>query len=150
MHSNRSDGREPTGACCCRLPPHWVGFHGADRPPPICPITEKRSKLLPVWQIDLRIYPGEEVHHQPYNPVHIVNFGGQWSVNNLIDAQSPYLAEVEALAATITDPSVCGGSSVASMRSRYGLMKKFVKPVVSPFSATPIGWKDCVITYRKR
>lgn len=34
------------------------------------------------FQTDLRCYPGEEVHG-PDNPVHIVNFGGSFSVNQL-------------------------------------------------------------------
>jgi hypothetical protein len=45
---------------------------------------------------DLRIYPGEEVH-PPDNRVHMVNFGGAFSVNELFK-QDRYLPEVQALA----------------------------------------------------
>lgn len=45
--------------------------------------------------IDLRIYPGEEVH-PPDNPVHIVNFGGRFSINELFDTDQ-YRSEVKAI-----------------------------------------------------
>ena len=44
--------------------------------------------------IDLRIYPGEEVH-PPDNPVHIINFGGSFSVNDLFEDRDRYQAEVD-------------------------------------------------------
>jgi hypothetical protein len=52
-------------------------------------------------EIDLRIYPGEEVH-PPGNPVHIINFGGRWSLNEQFPTDT-YRAEVSALEATLTD-----------------------------------------------
>ena len=45
--------------------------------------------------IDLKIYPGEEVH-PPGNSMYIVNFGGDFSVNDLFQNDS-YMAEVKAL-----------------------------------------------------
>lgn len=45
--------------------------------------------------IDLRLYPGEEVH-PPENPVHIVNFGGRFSINELFDTDA-YRSEVQAI-----------------------------------------------------
>jgi hypothetical protein len=50
---------------------------------------------------DLCIYPGEEVH-PPGNPVHIVNFGGRFSINDLF-ASDTYRAEVRAIEATLSD-----------------------------------------------
>lgn len=44
--------------------------------------------------IDLRLYPGEEVH-PPENPVHIVIFGGRFSINELFDTDE-YRAGVKA------------------------------------------------------
>lgn len=44
---------------------------------------------------DMELYPGEEVH-PPDNPVHIVNFGGDFSVNELFKTDS-YMAEVKVL-----------------------------------------------------
>lgn len=44
----------------------------------------------------LKVFPGEEVH-LPGNPVHIVNFGGSFSVNDLASNDEPaYRKEVEA------------------------------------------------------
>ncbi|MBR6771912.1 MAG: hypothetical protein IKM29_00815 [Clostridia bacterium] len=40
-------------------------------------------------RLGLNLVPGEEVH-LPYNDVHIVNFGGKWSVNGLHDGSSQY------------------------------------------------------------
>jgi hypothetical protein len=37
---------------------------------------------MKAFETDLRCYPGEEVHG-PDNPVHIINFGGSFSVNDL-------------------------------------------------------------------
>ncbi len=51
--------------------------------------------------IDLRLYPGEEVH-PPDNPVHIVNFGGSFSLNALF-ADENYQHEVQAIADSLVD-----------------------------------------------
>jgi len=51
--------------------------------------------------IDLRLYPGEEVH-PPENPVHMVNFGGSFSVNELFSTDS-YQDEVQAIADSLED-----------------------------------------------
>jgi hypothetical protein len=48
---------------------------------------------------DLQIFPGEEVH-PPGNPVHILNFGGNFSVNALFDGQD-YQNEVQAITASL-------------------------------------------------
>ena len=53
--------------------------------------------------IDLRLYPGEEVH-PPDNPVHIINFGGSFSVNALfIDDADAYLDGVQAITDALDD-----------------------------------------------
>ncbi|MEN8210055.1 MAG: DNA methyltransferase, partial [Candidatus Fermentibacteria bacterium] len=58
---------------------------------------------------DLRIYRGEEVH-PPDNPVHIVNFGGSASVNDLF-SQSRYRSEVPDLERRLGD--------IGDARDRY-------------------------------
>ena len=58
--------------------------------------------------VDLRIYPGEEVH-SPDNPVHIVNFGGDVGVTELYkDDETAYRKEVAALMESLppTDPAL--------------------------------------------
>jgi hypothetical protein len=52
-------------------------------------------------EADLKIYPGEEVH-APGNPVHIVNFGGRFSLNEQFDGEA-YRDEVKAIEAALTD-----------------------------------------------
>ncbi len=52
--------------------------------------------------IDLRLYPGEEVH-PPENPVHIVNFGGRFSINELFDIDE-YRSGVKAIEADLGVP----------------------------------------------
>lgn len=52
--------------------------------------------------IDLRLYPGEEVH-PPECPVHIVNFGGSFSLNERF-SEAGYRAEVETLARHLPAP----------------------------------------------
>jgi hypothetical protein len=51
---------------------------------------------------DLRIYPGEEVH-PPNNKVHILNFGGSFSVNECF-GEERYRAEVETIMAGLDLP----------------------------------------------
>jgi hypothetical protein len=93
MHSNRSDGKENPSyvAAACRrigldfmaLTDHWK----------YAPSLEAIQAFKHVT-VDLRIYPGEEVHIPPRtshhnlekvtNSIHIVNFGGQFSINDWI------------------------------------------------------------------
>jgi len=83
LHSNRSDGREEPAyvAAACRE----IGMD-------FCAITDHRryepsleaQRAFHGLPTDLRIYPGEEVH-PPENPVHIINFGGRFSLNALFE-----------------------------------------------------------------
>jgi hypothetical protein len=50
---------------------------------------------------DLHLYPGEEVH-PPNNPVHIINFGGNFSVNEQFKGET-YRREVQAIADDLAD-----------------------------------------------
>jgi len=95
MHSSYSDGRESPAyvAGACRR----VGFD-------FMALTDHRQYAPSLeaqqayWEapIDLRICPGEEIH-PPNSPVHIVNFGGSFSVNDRF-AEPRYQQEVEAIA----------------------------------------------------
>lgn len=55
------------------------------------------------FDTDMLIVPGEEVH-PPRVPVHIINFGGSFSVNSLFDEK--YAAEVARLAEAIPDAGI--------------------------------------------
>lgn len=95
MHSYRSDGWESPAyvAAACRK----IGMDVAG-------ITDHRQYAPSLEAIqafdgvetDLRLYPGEEVH-LPNSPVHIVNFGGSFSVNELIEDDACYRSEVTAI-----------------------------------------------------
>ena len=55
------------------------------------------------YPIDMALYHGEEVH-PPENAVHMVNFGGSFSVNALIESdKDKYYAEVNEIMKTVTD-----------------------------------------------
>ncbi len=93
MHSNCSDGRETPEyvAATCRK-------NGMD----FMALTDHRRyepsliaiKAMKEFGCDMLCYPGEEVH-LPDNPVHIINFGGNSSVNTLArDDEEKYRAEV--------------------------------------------------------
>ncbi len=98
IHSYYSDGKESpayVAAACRRI---GLDFMAVTDHRQYTPSLEAMRVFEPL-PIDLRIYPGEEVH-PPQNPVHIINFGGQWSVNALF-AQDEYMAQVQALAAQL-------------------------------------------------
>lgn len=98
QHSNRSDGKEE--------PPYVAAFNrkiGMD----FMALTDHRQyapsleaiRAFEGLPIGLRIYPGEEVH-PPETMVHIVNFGGRFSVNDLF-ATPEYKQEVARLAESL-------------------------------------------------
>lgn len=55
------------------------------------------------YDLDMALYHGEEVH-PPENPVHMVNFGGSFSVNALIENdKEKYYSEVREIMKTVDD-----------------------------------------------
>ncbi len=107
IHSNRSDGREPpahVAGACRRI---GMDFMALTDHRQYAPSLEAIAAFANTGT-DLRIFPGEEVH-SPDTSVHIVSFGGRWSVNDLF-ATDRYRQEVAARAAAIaglpggTDP----------------------------------------------
>ena len=78
-------------------------------------------KGLPV---DLRMFPGEEVH-LAHNHIHIVNFGGEISVNGLFRSDPEgYEKEVRALAAALTCPEGVNAFEYASCLWIYDKIRK--------------------------
>jgi hypothetical protein len=100
IHSFRSDGKES---------PAYVAGAGRCIGLDFMAITDHRRyapsldaiRAFDGVPIDLRLYPGEEVH-PPDNPVHIINFGGSFSVNDLF-ASEAYRHEVQSIASALTD-----------------------------------------------
>ncbi len=94
MHSNRSDGAEAPAyapGACRRSGLDFMALtdHGRYQP------SLDAMAAFDAVSIDLRIFPGEEVH-PPRVPVHMVNFGGSFSVNDLFKSER-YEREVREL-----------------------------------------------------
>jgi hypothetical protein len=100
LHTYRSDGVESpayVAAACRRIGMDFMAITDHHQ---YAPSLEAIQAFTGVTT-DLRIYPGEEVH-PPGNPVHILNFGGSFSVNDLFVTDT-YLTEVQALADQLAD-----------------------------------------------
>ena len=112
IHSNQSDGKEAPAYVAASSRSIGLDFmaltdHGRYQPS-LDAIAAMRA--LPT---DLRCYPGEEVH-PPGNPVHMVNFGGRFSVNALFGEGTPYRREVDAASAALSGISAARRYEVAS------------------------------------
>lgn len=95
MHSSHSDGRESpayVAAACRSIGLDFMALTDHGRYAPSLEAIRAYSGV----QCDLRMYPGEEVH-PPSNPVHMVNFGGRFSVNDLFKNDAAYRAGVESV-----------------------------------------------------
>ncbi len=99
-HSCRSDGKEAPAVMVANYRKAGFDFmavtdHGQWDP---------SDEAVQAWAgrpVDIRVFHGEEVH-SPGNHIHIVNFGGSFSVNDLaFNDQTRYEAEVETLRADI-------------------------------------------------
>jgi hypothetical protein len=97
IHSHRSDGRESpayVAAACRRV---GLDFMAVTDHRQYGPSLEAQQAYEGV-ALDLRVFAGEEVH-PPESPVHIVNFGGRFSVNDLFGDKEAYRGEVDKVAA---------------------------------------------------
>jgi len=103
MHTHYSDGKDSPmymAAAACR---HGYDYclitdHGQYQPSLIA-----RDFFAPTG-VDFLVIPGEEVH-SPGNPIHIINFGGDESVNDWFRNDEPaYRAAVEAEMSKISEP----------------------------------------------
>ena len=97
LHSDRSDGMETpayVAAACRRIGLDFMALTDHHR---YGPSLEAREAFAGVAH-DLRIFPGEEVH-PPDNGIHIVNFGGRSSVNELFGTER-FRREAEAIRCT--------------------------------------------------
>ena len=104
LHSHYSDGRESpayVAGASRRIGLDFMAVTDHHRYAP----SLKAARAFEGVDVDLRIYPGEEVH-APDNPVHIINFGGRFSINELF-ATAAYRAEVAAVEEALTDLPAC-------------------------------------------
>ena len=102
MHSSRSDGRESpayVAASCRKIGMDFMALTDHRQYEPSLEAIGAFAGL----PVDLRMYPGEEVH-PPDNPVHMINFGASFSINALFrNEEARYRAEVQALAEQLVD-----------------------------------------------
>jgi hypothetical protein len=95
MHTHHSDGKESpayVAAACRKIGMDFMAITDHHQYAPSLEAIEAYRGV----ETDLRIYPGEEVH-PPDNWVHILNFGGRFSVNDLFKTDA-YMVEVQAIA----------------------------------------------------
>jgi len=101
IHSCYSDGVESPGyvaAACRRIGMDFMALTDHRRYEP----SLEAQRAFEGVDIDLRIYPGEEVH-PPDNPVHIVNFGGRLGLTELFAKEGPYWPQVRAIQSELCD-----------------------------------------------
>ena len=117
IHTTASDGREEARYVAARYRQLGMDF---------CAISDHRNYTPSViakeyWQDknpDFKLYPGEEVH-SPGNPVHIVNFGGKYSINKLsYENEEEYRKEVDIIQQTLS-PSLTKQSAFAVAASDW-------------------------------
>jgi len=99
MHSTRSDGRqspEYVAAACRKIGDDFMALtdHGKYEP------SLEAIRAMKKYDSDMLCIPGEEVH-LPKNPVHVINFGANRSVNALAIKEDPegFAKDVSAAAA---------------------------------------------------
>lgn len=105
IHTRYSDGREDPAFVAANYRKAGYDFiaitdHGRYYPSLYAMKAYKDAKL------GLNLVPGEEVH-LPENDVHIVNFGGKWSVNGLHTGSNQYKEAGDALELRTVDPENC-------------------------------------------
>ena len=82
IHSRRSDGQQAPAIVCANYRKWGYDFFAVTDHGRYYPSLEAQNAYKDV-PIDFNIVEGEEVH-LPGNPVHIINFGGDYSVNGLV------------------------------------------------------------------
>lgn len=102
IHSFRSDGVEAPEVVLAWYRRYGYDFAGLTDHGQYEPSLEG-IKAYDGVALNMKLLPGEEVH-SPDNYIHIINFGGNYSVNNLYRAdEARYRAEVAEIEKTLTD-----------------------------------------------
>lgn len=101
IHSSYSDGRESPGYVAAAYRRAGFDFIAITDHAKYAPSLEAQE-VFKGLDIDLRIFPGEEVH-PPDNPVHMVNCGGKFSINDIMrNEESTYRTQVKAIQDKLT------------------------------------------------
>lgn len=93
MHTHYSDGRESPAYVAARCREVGMDFMAITDHHQYAPSIEAQEAFAGI-PMELLILRGEEVH-PPGNPVHLVNFGGAFSVNALFQDKARYAAAVD-------------------------------------------------------
>jgi len=93
MHTHYSDGRESPAYVAARCREVGMDFMAITDHHKYAPSIEAQETFAGI-PLELLILRGEEVH-PPGNPVHLVNFGGAFSVNALFQDTAGYAASVD-------------------------------------------------------
>lgn len=102
LHSYRSDGQEDPSYipfAYRRMGFDYIALtdHGQYTP------SEEMIEPYKDSDMDMLLFNGEEVHAR-YNPVHIINFGGKYSINKIFNEEPDrYYNEVNEIQKTVTD-----------------------------------------------
>jgi predicted metal-dependent phosphoesterase TrpH len=100
IHTTGSDGRECPEYVAARYRQKGFDFAAISDHRNYQPSLAARDFYAPLG-LDFRLFPGEEVH-SPGNPVHIVNFAGDFSITERFQAdEERYQREVAAILATM-------------------------------------------------
>lgn len=91
MHSTRSDGKEHPFIVAANYRKAGYDFMAITDHRKYYPSLETQKFYEPL-NLDVKFYTGEEIH-LPGNDIHIVNFGGDYSVNGLLDCSQQYLVK---------------------------------------------------------
>jgi len=98
IHTTGSDGKEAPEYVAARYRQKGFDFAAISDHRNYAPSLAARAFYEPLG-LDFRLFPGEEVH-SPGNPVHIVNFAGDFSVTSRFQAdEERYQREVAAIQA---------------------------------------------------
>ena len=89
MHSTRSDGKEHPFIVAANYRKAGYDFMAITDHRKFYPSLETQ-RFYESLNLDVKFYTGEEVH-LPGNDIHIVNFGGDYSVNGLLDCSLQYI-----------------------------------------------------------
>lgn len=104
IHTRRSDGQQAPAIVCANYRKAGYDFFAVTDHGRYYPSLEAQKAYKDV-PIDFNIVEGEEVH-LPGNPVHIINFGGDYSVNGIVQTCSQFSEKGENIAdrAIISQP----------------------------------------------
>lgn len=102
MHTHYSDGYESPAFVTASCRKIGLDFMAITDHRQFYPSIESQEAFKDL-DLDMLILRGEEVH-PPFNPVHMINFGGNFSINELIkNNEKDYYSEVEKIKEKISE-----------------------------------------------